>query len=221
MDLRRDLIQRIWHNVDPFEGYPATIDPPDLQGWGSNHPYLTEAVERFRSAVVVEIGVWKGGSVATLASAIRAQKIDGVVIAVDTWLGSSEHWRIPDIYPLLEVRNGLPQLYDRFMKNMISLSLTDLVLPLPLDSTNASIIIGAADLKIDLLHIDAGHDFDAVYNDLRHWWPLLKVGGLLIGDDYNEAWPGVVKAFDLFFSELGVGCFEHYQNKCRIMKTSA
>jgi hypothetical protein len=71
--IRQDLIDRIWHGADTFADYPSTTDKADLQGWGSSHPYLAEAVQRFKPKIVVEIGVWKGGSVATLANAIRAE----------------------------------------------------------------------------------------------------------------------------------------------------
>jgi predicted O-methyltransferase YrrM len=37
---------------------------------------------------IVEIGVWKGSSVITLASKMKELNLDGVVIAVDTWLGA-------------------------------------------------------------------------------------------------------------------------------------
>jgi hypothetical protein len=143
-----------------------------------------------------------------------------VVIAVDTWLGSSEHWSINELYPLMEVQNGLPRLYDRFMQNIISLSLQDKVLPLPVDSANAAIVLANQNIVIDVVHLDAGHDYDAVYNDLQHWWPLLRPGGLLIGDDYSEGWPGVVGAFNDFFAKRGISYLEDISNKCRVVKFS-
>jgi cephalosporin hydroxylase len=45
-----------------------------------------------RPSIVVEIGVWKGSSVITLASKMKELNLDGVVIAVDTWLGAWDHW---------------------------------------------------------------------------------------------------------------------------------
>lgn len=48
--------------------------------------------------------------------------------------------------------------------------------------------------SLDMIFIDAGHDYDSVKNDLRHWYPKLKAGGHLICDDYEQKWPGVVQA---------------------------
>ncbi len=39
--------------------------------------------------------------------------------------------------------------------------------------------------KIDMVWIDGGHSFDDVYKDIKYWGPLLKVGGLICGHDYE------------------------------------
>jgi len=38
----------------------------------------------------------------------------------------------------------------------------------------------------DWLYIDALHTYEAVLSDLRAWWPRLRDGGLLSGDDYGD-----------------------------------
>jgi len=57
-------------------------------------------------------------------------------------------------------------------------------------------------IPIDLLFIDADHEFDSVYEDLCNWWPKLKPGGLLLGHDWQI--PSVEQAARLFFGDLGV-----------------
>ena len=44
-----------------------------------------------------------------------------------------------------------------------------------------------ADASIDWLFIDALHTYSAVRRELRLWWPKLRPGGLLTGDDYGDA----------------------------------
>lgn len=39
--------------------------------------------------------------------------------------------------------------------------------------------------KLDLIFIDAAHDFSNVQMDIRMWGPLVKVGGELCGHDYE------------------------------------
>ncbi|QYY25295.1 class I SAM-dependent methyltransferase [Diaphorobacter sp. MNS-0] len=68
------------------------------------------------------------------------------------------------------------------------------------------------------------HFFDFIYVDgyahtgeedgqtFRTWWPKLKPGGVMAGDDYSSHWPRVVQAVDRFIAdytlELGVLEFE-------------
>ena len=41
------------------------------------------------------------------------------------------------------------------------------------------------DESLDYVYLDGRHDYEGVKEDLEAWWPKLKVGGLLAGDDYN------------------------------------
>ena len=38
----------------------------------------------------------------------------------------------------------------------------------------------------NLVFIDADHGYNAVYNDIKGWWPKIPVGGILCGHDYIE-----------------------------------
>jgi predicted O-methyltransferase YrrM len=152
---------------------------------------------------VVEIGVWKGGSVITMAKALSELGLDGVVIAIDTWLGSSDHWLSAEWFTELGFESGYPKLYHRFLNNVLTEGLEDYVVPLPIDSMNAVVIFETLQIRPDVVHIDAGHDYDSVISDLKAWWNLLAPGGMLIADDYlpeTGGWPGVLKAVDGFFA---------------------
>ncbi len=52
----------------------------------------------------------------------------------------------------------------------------------------------AEDNYFDHVHIDANHAYDYVKVDIEKWLPKVKSGGLLTGDDYNQA--GVRQAVD-------------------------
>ena len=92
MSTRQNILDRLFFGRDPLKDFPAGRFPTDLQGWHSRHEYLTRAIAQTRPAIVVEVGVWKGASVVTMAKEIQRLKLDAVVIAIDTWLGSSEHY---------------------------------------------------------------------------------------------------------------------------------
>jgi hypothetical protein len=219
--LRETLIGKIWRGVDPWATPPAR-HTPHFQGWGSSHHYLGEAIvtaaKTGGSVLALEVGVWKGGSVITMAQQMRDLGVDGVVIAVDTWLGAWDHWTMDEWFPELRLEGGLPGLYDVFRSNVIERNLQQYILPLPLDSVNAAHVLKHFEIYPEVLHIDGGHDFTAVTGDLRSWWPLLAEGGTLIGDDYHMGgvvWPGVQQAFDTFFHEVPL---ENVEGKCRLTK---
>jgi predicted O-methyltransferase YrrM len=54
---------------------------------------------------------------------------------------------------------------------------------------------------IDLLYVDAAHNFDAVSRDLRDWVPLVRKGGLVLCDDYSMG--GVRKAIIGYLTRTG------------------
>jgi hypothetical protein len=170
---------------------------------------------------VVEVGVWKGDSLLALAENAKQLGLDAVVIAVDTWLGSWEHWVNDTWFQDLAVRQGRPHLQQIFMANIIAADLQDYVVPLPLDSLNAAELLRRRAIQVDLLHLDAGHSYQAVTSDLGSWWPLIREGGLLIGDDYSKFWPPVVRAFTDFFGAKDLLPLEVAGGKCRVVKPSA
>ena len=218
------MIETLWRGRDPFAGFPSNLYQHDLQGWYAQHPYLTEAMDAVRPALVVEIGVWKGASVLTMAGRLRELGLDAALIAIDTWRGSWEHWTIyPEWFDHLSMAHGQSKMMHKFMGNVVETGLTDIIVPLPLDSLNACHVLAHYGLRPDVIHLDGGHDYEAVISDLRHWWPMLADDGLFIGDDYrhNGDWPGVRRAFDEFFEELGRMPIEHHDGKCRVYKNAA
>jgi len=55
-----------------------------------------------------------------------------------------------------------------------------------------------SDGMFDFVFIDGCHQYDAVFKDVRAWWPKIKDGGLLCGHDFNTGWIGVTKAVTEF-----------------------
>lgn len=53
-------------------------------------------------------------------------------------------------------------------------------------STEAAKAISEKNELVDFIYIDARHDYCGVKEDLEHYWPLLKPGGLIAGHDYNS-----------------------------------
>jgi predicted O-methyltransferase YrrM len=219
--LREEIVRRLWKGDDPFASIDTESSSLDLEGWNSQHTFLREAIAE-RPRIVIEVGVWKGASVIFMANLLREMAADGVVIAVDTFLGSWEHWLNPEWRVALEFDAGYPTLFRTFQRNVAAAGVADYVVPLPLDSANAAALLNLTRIAADVIHIDAAHDYGSVLADLRAWWSRLLPGGVLIADDYDEDgkhWPSVAEAVDEFVSTSSdVIAFESHMYKARATK---
>ena len=61
------------------------------------------------------------------------------------------------------------------------------------------------DESIDIVFIDANHQYEAIRQDVELWYPKVKVGGIFSGHDYSPKWNrGVKKAVDEFMTLRGL-----------------
>jgi hypothetical protein len=61
---------------------------------------------------------------------------------------------------------------------------------------------------VDLVYIDASHDYDSAIEDIILWSKIVKPGGIISGHDYNKnVWPGVYKAVNECFSDRSITVF--------------
>jgi hypothetical protein len=172
---------------------------PDLQGWASDNPCFAELITELRPAVVIEVGTWKGASVVEMGRTAQRLGLATAFICIDTWLGSNpELWLHAELRQSLQVRGGYPAMFRTFIRNLQEVGLTETVFPMPMTSITAATILRHWGVKADLIYIDAGHSQVEVTTDLETYAPLLRPGGLLLGDDYLPQWPGVVAAVDAF-----------------------
>lgn len=200
MQIAANVMQQLYgENI--WEGYIPEPGGPDLQGWNGKHPSLGRLSTLGGPHIVVDIGVWKGQSTITMANAMKEAGIDGCVIAVDTFLGSIEHWS--GEFSLFSRTVALPNLYRTFLKNVYGAGLTDYIIPLPQTSEVAAKILRQRGIRAAVVHVDASHEYDDVMRDAKDYWELLQPGGYLIGDDYLQCWPGVVKAAGIFSAQVG------------------
>lgn len=209
----RDLI----HAVDPYLYFDENALPYDLQGWGGHPEFFSELVFSADVTRALEVGSWKGRSAAAIAGAMwsfhcHSGSPKPELVCVDTWLGATEFYdRFDDEtrYGSLRMQNGYPQVYYQFLTNMRRRSLHDIVTPFAQTSTNALRFLAKKDVQFDLIYIDGSHEYDDVMTDLMYAWPLLRKGGIMVGDDYCEHWAGVMAAVDRFF--MGKEPVEHRQ----------
>lgn len=138
---------------------------------------------------MVEVGVWKGKSMAYLGVEAVNSKKDITIYAVDTWQGSPEEAAHQnDSF----VKSGT--LYDLFLENIKPINATKQVIH-PIVGCSTSVAEQFEDGSLDIVFIDAAHDYDSVCQDIAAWLPKVKKGGILAGHDY-WGWPEVKRAVD-------------------------
>ncbi len=164
------------------DSYPEVYDNVDVMPLNRHGWYLHEKFKDIFAQkniqVAVEVGTWLGNCAIYLAEMLPE---NGKIFCVDHWLGSAEH-RDPHNYGEYAL---LPTLFRQFLSNIILTKQTDKVIPVRTESLQAVEKFRELNIRPDLVYIDASHDYNSVYNDIRAWHSILNEDGILCGDDWN------------------------------------
>jgi len=146
----------------------------DIDGWFDNAGVST--YRHFIEQVPTEGTIVECGAKFGRSSAFLCDEADDshFVYIIDLWTDSRKK----------------ENFYQEFKENMQGRDYT----PLMGDATELSTQFKVN--SIDLVIIDMVHDYKSVKNDIQVWLPKVKIGGAIIGDDYLQWWPGVMKAVD-------------------------
>lgn len=159
-----------------------------IQGWASFIFLYREEVEKAKDgAVFVEIGAWKGRSTAYMGVEIENSKKDIQFYTVDTFKGSDEIQHDND--PICKAG----KLEEHFRENIkpvkhrVNVHVGD-------SSTFAAEFENES---IDFIFVDGDHTREGVMKDLVAWYPKLKRGCRIGGDDIR--WRSVKESVEEFF----------------------
>lgn len=135
---------------------------------------------------IVEIGSWQGKSTSYLARAAMDSK-NGHVFAIDHFKGNvgKEKMYFTD-------GENSTDLKTQFEKHMHALNIHDYVTLHACHSEEAYQLL--ANKVIRLLFIDGDHTYEGVRKDIELFCPLVRAGGVVIFDDFDNTSPGVIKA---------------------------
>ena len=163
----------------------------DVYGWfppsdGEAYKQMVELAKD--GAHFVEVGSFAGRSSCFMAVEIINSGKQIKFDCVDTWLGSIAH-QVGQRSEYHSVANGT--LFEEFKENMVPVAGYYNAVRLP--SVDAAKTY--ANNSLDFVFIDADHEYESVKEDIKAWFPKVKVGGILAGHDYaGPWWPGVAKA---------------------------
>lgn len=212
-------MRSLFFNASP-DVYGLHARPYDMGSWGVRPDLYHRLANNVSAQFIAEVGVWKGGSTIPMAKYLKEHS-RGAIVAIDTWLGALEFWDkrngVDDPSRDLQFHHGYPTVFYTFLSNVIHAGVKDHVIPFPAPSKLASDYFFLKKLQFDLLHIDAGHDYEDVIQDIRLWWRNLRPGGIMMGDDWHVGWSGVDRAVNVFAAERSVKV-EEDGNKWWIMK---
>jgi hypothetical protein len=136
-----------------------------------SYDFLLAQLPTDRDSHFCEVGVYHGQSLCYLGVEIVNRHLPVTIHAVDSfqgWPGVLQGQALRDSFdhntaPLRAVLNGRFQVH-------------------PLSSVEAAATF--PDASLDVIWIDADHAYPAVKADLEAWWPKLKLGGWMGGDDW-------------------------------------
>ena len=149
-----------------------------IPGWFNMHEAYDQLLDNCENGdEILEIGSFMGRSTSYLATNIINSGKRVHVYALDTFEGSSEHAN-------LDILGGF---YDAFKENCQAFIEGGIVTPVKSRSDDANTLRRWEDKHFQGIIIDGAHEYDAVKEDILNWWPKLKDGGSMIGDDMSLA----------------------------------
>lgn len=157
---------------------------PEVEGWSSDIlPFYKGIAAEFPDGSrIAEIGVYKGRSLLFLAEALLiAGKTTCVLYAVDNWKAD---WAPTMLQDFLRNLAGTPNSARRMIHARMSSSVAQTRF--------------VDDASLDMVFIDADHNYESVKADIAAWLPKVKPGGIISGHDYSGdmygSFPGVDQA---------------------------
>ncbi|HET6233978.1 MAG TPA: class I SAM-dependent methyltransferase [Acetobacteraceae bacterium] len=173
-------------------GYTHTNIAPEL---------LDSTLLIIRPAFWLEIGSMLGGSAIRTAEAVNRASIPMQIVCIDPFCGDVNMWAwerplaAGNAWRFLRVEDCRPTIYERFLANVLFQGHHDIILPIMTTSSVGlkllSRLMQEQRLSVlpEVIYLDAAHEVDETFLEVRSSWALLPAGGVLLGDDWD--WPAV------------------------------
>jgi predicted O-methyltransferase YrrM len=140
---------------------------------------------------IVELGSWQGKSSVMLAGGLR-NKLGAKLICIDPF-GIDENPEYQRLYYDSLISGMRHSVEEAFHKNIRRCGLTDVITPI--QGYSFQVVESWAE-PIDMLFIDANHEYEAVHRDFKMWSPFVKRGGIVALHDVAEQWPGPTRVMN-------------------------
>jgi predicted O-methyltransferase YrrM len=163
-----------------MSGFKVNVNGKEIYGYSRYIHFYSEIVANSKDGdLFVEVGSFLGQSTAAMGKFIKdtGKRID--FHAVDIF-ELSEFSDEPH-YQVIKDHGG--HFLKVFEDNLEGAQVREYVNPVQSTSLDAS--EKYEDRSIDFLMIDASHAYQDVVDDIEAWYPKIKLGGIISGDDYD------------------------------------
>lgn len=135
-------------------------------------PYIWEPfMRKYNCSVICEVGVCKG---ANFGEMIKHNP--KLAVAIDSWIDDGIISRNDGGF----TQEILNQQYEEFTKNMSDKQFVKIYREYSFEAAKLF-----EENYFDLIYIDADHSFEGCLQDIENWYPKVRKGGFLLGDDYR------------------------------------
>ena len=168
-----------------------------VPGWFAHTEVFKKYIEEVPSeSTVVEVGCFMGRSTCYIGELIKKSNKNVKFYAIDTFEGSQTEQCHIDISSQLSANNS--SFFQEYKKHLDYCKVDQYVQTIRDTSLNSCNKFD--DGSIDIVYIDASHQYSDVLDDIAAWYPKLKQNGIICGDDYHH-FPGVSKAVHKYFGD--------------------
>jgi len=137
--------------------------------WAGHKYFAYDLVANMKPKKIVELGTHYGTSFWSFCQAVKDQKLDTELEAIDTWKGEKHAGFYGE-----EVFETVKTIKEKFYY--------DLKINL-IRKTFDEALAEFEDRSIDILHIDGLHTYESVKHDFETWLPKIKEGGIVLLHD--------------------------------------
>lgn len=152
---------------------------------GTRTEILISVIDNKKYKTFLEAKVWQGSNLLAIA-----KNFPGLICyGVDPYSASSF-----DEYYKGEIMALVDEEYYEKLFHDISTKVKSLENVIIIRKTSEEAAKNFPDESLDIIFIDAKHDYDSVIKDINIWLPKVKVGGVLSDHNYGLNYFGVIEA---------------------------
>jgi predicted O-methyltransferase YrrM len=167
-----------------------------IRGWYNDNKrqYHTKIASNIKNGTIVEVGVYGGASILSIVDESKLN--NNTIYAIDPWelVELSNGVEIEDLYGWQTMMKGHRETLEKIVSEL-DYGHVNIIKDFSINAVNMF-----EDKSIDMVYIDADHSYEMTKQDMNIWYPKIKIGGVLSGDDYG--WSGVEKAVVEFVEKL-------------------